>query len=85
MHQEHRDLPRPGQVWSTRRDRPYKRAASAVPFSFIVNAVQSDGTVLCTLSSWSGSHQAPRPPAFRLTLADFAEDTYECAETISEP
>lgn len=79
MHQENRSLPRSGQVWSTRRDTANTRAASAVPYSFIVNVIQPDGTVLCTLSSWSGSNEAPRPLSFRLTLADFASDTYEPA------
>lgn len=70
--------PAPGQVWSTRRDQPYRRAASAVPYSFIVGAVQPDGVVLCTLSSWSGSFQ-PRPIGFRLTVDDFASGRFEAA------
>lgn len=75
--------PQPGQVWSTRRDRPYRRTASAVPFSFIVDAVLPDESVLCTLSSYSGSTRAPRPAVFRLTLQDFRDDTYESAASRS--
>jgi hypothetical protein len=77
--------PQPGQVWSTRRDRPYRRAASAVPYSFIVGAVLPDGSVLCTLSSWSGSNHPPHPMAFRLTLQDFVGETYEYTAISSRP